>query len=120
MKERGKAASLGSPWALAWATSWTVRKKAAGTRKWRHAGAGRAERKEGGGPAGRPPGRLPDLVNNSHRRTEDSPAVVHGGLGQVAKAQTSGGDLWSLLSASQEFLWPRLPEKHRPRCHSPH
>lgn len=94
MKERGKAASLGSPWALAWATSWTVRKKAAGTRKWRHAGAGRAERKEGGGPAGRPPGRLLDLVNNSHRRTEDSRSAW--GIGPGRK----GSDVWRGLVVS--------------------
>lgn len=47
VKERGKAAFPDSPWGLAWVTSWTVRKKPAGTRKWRHC-RGR-EGREGGG-----------------------------------------------------------------------
>lgn len=57
------------------------------------AGAGRAGREEGGGPAGRPPGRLPDSVNNSHR-TEDSRRAW--GIGPGRK----GSDVWRGLVVS--------------------
>lgn len=78
-------------------------------------------RGQGGQGGGRPPpGRPPDTVNNSHRRT-GSGSRVRGGsgpgpAGSDAAGSDAAGDLRSPCLGGEEFARLQLPGKHSPRC----